>query len=79
MEYDFDMLIVLLIIQARKADWHTVVYDELSPRRPVRARLRAVLDELPHTATFADAPPEQRDSFAACLRHIRSRSMIDVD
>jgi hypothetical protein len=77
-EHDFDMLLVLLNIEARKSGWKELLFAS-GGRRVSRARLADATDSLLQSAAFADTPPELRNSCAECVRGIRARSTLAHD
>ena len=76
--YDFDMLLVLLNIEARKSGWKMALF-EAGRRRVSRARLEAATDSLLQSTAFAEMPTELRDSFAERVRYIRAHSTLAHD
>ena len=74
-ECDFDMLLVLLNIEARKSGWKEALF-ETGRRRVSRTRLAAATDSLLQSAAFADTPPELCTGCAECVRGIRARSTL---
>jgi hypothetical protein len=74
-ECDFDMLLVLLNIEARKSGWKEALF-ETGRRRVSRTRLAAATDSLLQSAAFADTPPELCTGCAECVRGIRAHSTL---
>ena len=77
-EYDFDMLLVLLNIEARKSGWKMALF-EAGRRRVSRARLKAATDSLLQSTAFAEMPTELRDGFAERVRYIWAQSTLALD
>ena len=76
--YDFDMLLVLLNIEARESGWKMALF-EAGRRRVSRARLEAATDSLLQSTAFAEMPTELCDSFAERVRYIRAHSTLAHD
>jgi hypothetical protein len=74
-EYDYDMLLVLLVIEAHKSVWKDVLFVEGHPRVS-RPRLQDASGTLAQGGVFLDAPPELQASFAACVQSVRGRSTL---
>ena len=74
-EYDYDMLLVLLVIEVHKSDWKAVLYDD-GVARVSRPRLQAATDHLLESAAFIGAPAALRTSFAACVHGVRKSSTL---
>jgi hypothetical protein len=74
-EYDYDMLLVLLVIEVHKSDWKAVLYDD-GVARVSRPRLLAATEHLLESPAFIGAPTALRTSFAACVHGVRKSSTL---
>ncbi len=74
-EYDYDMLLVLLVIEVHKSDWRSVLFGNRD-LRVNRLRLLAATEHLMDSGAFSGAPEQLRSSFAACVQAVRRGSTL---